>query len=120
MDTHAILAFGPPEPATPVVCLQWHSGEPGLGAFLQAARSRHVGFRRGDDASAAIARDCFAAIARVLLVSGRLTKGLLANVDADAFEHRLYVLDEHLRIVACEDYDAATGDAPDAPRAAAQ
>lgn len=108
MDTHAILAFGPPEPATPVVCLQWHTGDPGLGVFLQAARTRHVNFRRGDTSSACTARDCFAAIARVLLVSGRLTKGLLANVDADEFDHRLYVLDEHLRIVACEAFDAAS------------
>lgn len=107
MDTHAILAFGRPEPATPVVCLQWHTGDPGLGVFLNAARSRHVNFRRGDASSACIARDCFAAIARVLLVSGRLTKGLLANVDTEQFEHRLYVLDEQLRIVSCEPWEAA-------------
>lgn len=106
METHAILAFGPVAPTTPVVCLQWHTGEPGLGTFLQEARSRHVAFRVGDQASAQTARDCFAAITRVLLVSGTLTKGVLAHVDADAFEHRLYVLDGELRIVACEDYDA--------------
>lgn len=107
METHAILAFGPPAPATPVVCLQWHTGDPGLGVFLHEARARHVGFRPGDVASATNARDCFAAITRVLLVSGRLTRGLLATVDADEFEHRLFVLDGRLKIVGCEDYDAA-------------
>lgn len=105
METHAILAFGPLDPTTPVVCLQWHTDGPGLGAFLQEARGRHIGFRRGDRASAAVARDAFAAITRVLLASGTLSKGVLAHVDPDAFEHRLYVLDERLRIVACEDYD---------------
>lgn len=105
METHAILAFGPPDPATPVVCLQWHSGGPGLGTFLQQARERHVGYRRGDRASATVARDAFAAITRVLLASGTVSKGVLAHVDPGAFEHRLYVLDERLDIVACEDYD---------------
>ena len=106
METHAILAFGPPDPATPVVCLQWHSGGPGLGTFLQEARTRHIAFRRGDPRSAVVARDAFAAITRVLLASGTLSKGVLAHVDPDAYEHRLYVLDERLAIVSCEDYDA--------------